>query len=138
MNYNDVLSLKYVCASICGVCLVSSWRKLKLLSDSPRNSLEMAPVFLVTGYLQQIPTLRATHSPVAGKSREMDGVSSTSRVTLASQAQHNCRKETGLSPGGTSVRGMPQLGPWAFPVLRHAPSLLCVWLAPWFSGRQQA
>lgn len=87
----------------------------------------MAPVFLMAGYLQQIPNLQAVHSPAAGKPREMDGVSGTNQVILANQAQHNCRnQELGLNPRGTYVLGMPHRGPWAFPVLRHAASLLCM------------
>lgn len=77
-------------------------------------------MFLVVGYLQQIPNLQAVHSPVAGKSREMDGVLGTNQVILANQAQHNCRKqEIGLNPRGTHVLGMLHLGLWAFPVLRE-------------------
>lgn len=35
IKYNAAVSLKYFCTSIYSVCLFSSWRKLKIPSDSP-------------------------------------------------------------------------------------------------------
>lgn len=96
----------------------------------------MAPVFLVTGHLWQIPVSQPlTHQWQASPGR---WIGFQARTEWLLQPRHSTTAENKGWCSALEFQGMLHLGPWTFPVLGHATSLVFLWLASQFSMSQQA